>query len=57
MSSKDRAILQLEEALGSRQRALEQLLMASSHTVEVDAELQEKTAQAGHILEAGMGWG
>ncbi len=57
MSSKDRAILQLEEALGSRQRALEQLLAASSHTVEVDAELQEKTAQAGRILGLGNWWG
>lgn len=45
MSSKDRAILQLEEALASRQRAVEQLLAATSHTADVDQELQEKTAQ------------
>eukprot|EP00198_Chlamydomonas_reinhardtii_P000169 XP_001689504.1 predicted protein [Chlamydomonas reinhardtii] len=54
MSSKDRAILQLEEALASRQRAVEQLLAATSHTADVDQELQEKTAQV-QALEKVLG--
>lgn len=39
--------VQLEEALASRQRAIEQLVEATSHTADADFQLQERNAQVG----------
>jgi len=41
----DRAIAQLEEALASRQRAIEQLIAATSSTEQLNTELQDRDAQ------------
>lgn len=42
LSSKDRAILQLEEALASRQRAIEQLVAATNNNATLDYEIQDR---------------
>jgi hypothetical protein len=44
--SKDRAIHQLEEALASRQRAIDQLVLVTSNVAEQDLEMHEKDTKA-----------
>ena len=52
-SPQDRAIAQLEEALASRQRAIEQLIAATSSTEQLNTELQDKDAQV-RVLSQGV---
>ena len=54
MSSKDRAIAQLEEALTSRQRAIDQLTTLASRSATLDAELQQREVKIAALERAAL---
>ena len=52
MASKDRAISQLEEALSSRQRAIDQLAVLASRAGALDIEVQQRDARISGLERA-----
>jgi hypothetical protein len=54
LSSKDKAISQLEEALTSRQRAIDQLTALATRAASLDVELQQREAKITALERAAL---